>query len=110
MRVVIHSTKPKGQPAGVGFENGEPQLRKTLQNSCEDEMTERSHIVARKSQGMVQAAQRELYIFPSLAFELSKWMKAALSIFAVDRNGKIQLASEIPQCIILRLVQVFPYR
>src|SRR5262249_57952722 len=101
MSVIIHSTKPKGQPAGVGFENSEPQLGKTLKNPSEDKMTEGGHVIAGKSQGMIEATESKLYIFSPLAFKVSKRMKTPLSILAVGRDGKIQLASEIPKRIVL---------
>jgi hypothetical protein len=53
---------------------------------------------------VVKTTERKLDILSSLAFKLSKGVKATLPVFAVGRNGKVQLAGEIPQCIILRFM------
>jgi hypothetical protein len=67
-------------------------------------MAEGGHVVARKSEGVVQAAERKLDVVFSLSLKLSKWMKPALAVFAVRRDRKIQLTSKIPKRVVLRLV------
>ena len=56
---------------------------------------ERRHIVAGKTQGVIQPAQRQLHIFSPLAFELAKRLKAALAILAMSGDRKIELGSQV---------------
>ena len=68
MGVIVHASEPKGEPAGVGFEYGEPHVGKTLKNSRKNKMAEGGHVVARKSQDITQAAKGELKILPPFLF------------------------------------------
>jgi hypothetical protein len=45
---------------------------------------------------MVQAAERKLCIASTLAFKLSKRMKTALPVFAMNRDRKIQIRGKTP--------------
>ena len=74
MGVIVHASEPKGEPAGVGFEYGEPQFGKTLKNSRKNKMAEGGHVVARETEGMVQTAKRQLHIVVSLSLEMAKRM------------------------------------
>src|SRR5581483_4230947 len=57
---------------------------------------------------VIQAAQRQLGIAAALAFELAERMKAALAIFAVGRDRKIQLAGEIQSASYSGSCRYFP--
>src|SRR5207244_13478380 len=100
MSVIVHPAQPKGEPTRVGFENGEPKLREALQYAGKDKMTEGGHVVAGKTEGMVQSSQRQLDIFASLSFEFPERVKPTLTIFTVDGDRKIEVAGEIPLRIV----------
>src|SRR5207237_9281060 len=70
-------------------------------------MAEGGHVVAGKTEGMVQSAQRQLDIFASLSFEFPERVKATLAIFSVDGDREIEFTGEIPQRVVFRLVQPF---
>src|ERR1041385_5659348 len=106
MRVIVHSPEPKRQPTGIGFENCETQLGKALENAGENKMPQRGHVVARKTERVIQPAQRELRITAALAFELAERMKAAVRIFARSGDRKIQLGGDLPKRVIFCLVQI----
>src|SRR5512145_2722038 len=70
-------------------------------------MTESRHVVARESQGVVQAAQRQLYVVAPFALEFPKRLKTALAILAVRGDGKVEIASETPKGVVFGLMQPF---
>ena len=70
-------------------------------------MAEGGHVVAGKTEGMVQSSQRQLDIFASLSFQFPERVKATLAILSVDGDREIEFTSEIPQRVVFRLVQPF---
>src|SRR5215510_15148747 len=73
-------------------------------------MAKRRHVVAGKTQCVIKTTQRKLDVIAALAFQLSKGLKAALAGLAVTGDRKVQFTGQIPQRIILRLVQPFAVR
>jgi hypothetical protein len=67
-------------------------------------MAKGGHVVARKSQGMIQAAKRQLKILPPFSFKMSEGMKTALAVFAVTGDRKVELAGQFPERVVLWLV------
>src|SRR5215207_10504546 len=89
MRVHIHTAEPKGSPAGIRFQDCQPELGKALQNSGEDKLPKGRHVVVRKSHGMIESAKRHrVMIWGLLAGglffndQISKRLKALIPIFA----------------------------
>src|SRR5438046_10557211 len=70
-------------------------------------MAKGGHVVAGKTEGMVQSSQRQLDIFASLSFQFPERVKATLAILSVDGDREIELTSQIPQRVVFRLVQPF---
>src|SRR4249920_505732 len=96
MGVVIHSSEPEGQPTGVGFQDGKPQFRKAFQYAGKNIMAESGHVIAGKSEGMIQPAQCQLDIFAPFAFDFPEGVKAALAILSMSGNWKIEFTSQVP--------------
>ena len=58
MRVHVHSPEPERQPAGVGFEDREPELGKPFEDPGKNKVAHGRHVVAGKADGVIDAAQR----------------------------------------------------
>ena len=70
-----------------------------------NKVTEGRHVVARETQGMVQAAQRQLHVTVAAALQLPERLETAQAILAVRGYREIQLAGKIPEGIVFGLVQ-----
>ena len=88
MGVIVHPSKPKGQPAGVQF--GVERARsfgKRSKNARENKMAEGGHVVARESQSMIEAAKGELKILPAV-FLLQMSEKAETGAGGISRDRR----------------------
>ena len=106
--VVVHAAEPEGEPADVGLEDGEAERGEALQDAGEDEVAHGGHVVEGEAQSVVQPRQGSRYAV--VVAQVPEGLGATLAVLAVGGDGEVQVHGELPQRIVLRVVDPLALR